>query len=120
VCASVSRLGVRRVRLVARCRRSCGRRRRRLHSATPVYRTTRTLGLEYNKLKSMAHRPDEAPAPSEVAQFVELVAPAPAGGPACRIEVEGPAGARMKIELPALSSAQLVVGLCQMVWGVTR
>ena len=81
-----------------------------------VYRTTRTLGLEYNKLKSMAHRPDEAPARSDVAQFVELVAPAPAAAPQCRIEVQGPAGARMKVELPALASAQLVVGLCRGVW----
>jgi len=85
-----------------------------------VYRTTRTLGLEYNKLKSMAHRPDDTPARLGTAQFVELVAPAPAGGPQCRIEVQGPAGARMKIELPAVASAELVVGLCQMVWGITR
>ena len=85
-----------------------------------VYRTTHTLGLEYNKLKSMVQRPDDTPARSGAAQFVELAAPALAGGPQCRIEVEGPAGARMKIELPALASAELVVGLCQTVWGITR
>jgi hypothetical protein len=48
---------------------------------------------------------------------VELIAPQPAGGSECRIELAGPRGGRLKIELPAVASADLVVGLCRVVWG---
>jgi hypothetical protein len=46
---------------------------------------------------------------------VELIAAQPAGGSPCRIEMEGPGGGRMTIELP-LASAELVVSLCRVVW----
>jgi len=80
-----------------------------------VYPTARALGLEYNKLKRLTQatsQPEnELPAPT----FVELIAAPPAGGSACRIEMEGPRGGRMKIELPT-ASVELVVGLCLVVW----
>jgi len=79
-----------------------------------VARTMRMLGLDYNKLKALV----QGAARVESAQFVELAPPAPAGQ--CRIEIEGRAGARIKIELPAASSADLVLGLCQRVWGDAR
>ena len=83
----------------------------RRHGVAP---TMRMLGLDYAKLKSLVQRA----APMASTQFVELAPPAPAGQ--CRIEIEGPAGARIKIELPAASSADLVLGLCQRVWGDAR
>lgn len=80
-----------------------------------VYPTARALGLEYNKLKRLTQptgQPQKGlPAPT----FVELIAGPAAGGSACRIEMEGPRGGRMKIDLPTASS-ELVVGLCQVVW----
>jgi hypothetical protein len=79
-----------------------------------VARTMHMLGVDYYKLKSLA----QGAAPVESAQFVEVAPPAPVGQ--CRIEIEGRAGARIKIELPAASSADLVLGLCQRVWGDAR
>ncbi len=79
-----------------------------------VSRTTRALGLDYNKLKSRV----QAVAAVEPARFVELAAPAPAAQ--CRIEIEGPAGTRIKIELPAADGAQLAVALCATVGGIAR
>ena len=76
-----------------------------------VTRTTRTLGLDYHKLKSLA----QGAAAVKPVQFVELAPPVP--GAQCRIEIEGASGARMRIELPAAASADLVLGLCQRVWG---
>ena len=83
----------------------------RRHGVAP---TMRMLGVDYAKLKSLVQRS----APMTSAQFVELAPPASAGQ--CRIEIEGPAGARIKIELPAASSADLVLGLCQRAWGDVR
>ena len=68
-----------------------------------VYPTARALGLEYNKLKRLAQptgqSQKELPAPT----FVELIAAQSAGGSECRIEMEGPRGGRVKIELPTAS-----------------
>jgi hypothetical protein len=79
-----------------------------------VYPTARALGLEYNKLKRLTHGTSQPEQELLAPTFVELIA-APAGGSACRIEMEGPRGGRMKIELPT-ASAELVVGLCRVVW----
>lgn len=82
-----------------------------------VYPTARALGLEYNKLKRLsrsAGRPQKAlPSPA----FVELIAAQPAVVSECRIELEGPRGGRLKIELPAVASADWVVSVCRVVWG---
>jgi hypothetical protein len=77
-----------------------------------VARTTRALGLDYNKLKLRVQE-GASVAP---AQFVELAPPAPAAQ--CRIEIEGPAGGRIKIELPAADGVQLAMALCQSVGGI--
>ncbi len=79
-----------------------------------VYATARALGLEYNKLKRLSQSAD----PTQKAlppAFVELIAAQPTVVSECRIELEGPRGARMKIELP-IASVELVVGLCRAVW----
>lgn len=82
-----------------------------------VYPTARALGLEYNKLKRLSqsaeHRQKVLPSPA----FVELIAAQPAGVLECRIGMEGPRGGRLKIELPAMAGADLIVGLCRVVWG---
>lgn len=82
-----------------------------------VYPTARALGLEYNKLKRLsqsAHHTQKAlPSPG----FVELIAPQPAGVSQCRIELESPRGGRLKIEFPAVASADWVVGVCRVAWG---
>jgi hypothetical protein len=82
-----------------------------------VYPTARALGLEYNKLKRLSQSADLTQKALPSPAFVELIAPQPAGGSECRIEMEGPGGGRLKIELPAMASADLVVGLCRVVWG---
>lgn len=83
----------------------------RRHGVAP---TMRMLGVDYAKLKSLVQRSATS------AQFVELAPPAMSGVGQCRIEIEGPAGARIKIELPAAGSTELVLGLCQRAWGDAR
>lgn len=80
-----------------------------------VYPTARALGLEYNKLKRLAQPSGRAQKGLPAPTFVELIAAQPAGGSECRIEMEGPRGGRLKIELPK-ASEELVVGLCRVVW----
>jgi hypothetical protein len=80
-----------------------------------VYPTARALGLEYNKLKRLAQSTGQPQKGLPAPTFVELIAAQPAGGSPCRIEMEGPGGGRMTIELP-LASAELVVSLCRVVW----
>lgn len=80
-----------------------------------VYPTARALGLEYNKLKRLAQAAGQAAKAPPSPTFVELIAAQPARGSECRIEIEGPRGGRMKIELP-MASAELVVSLCRVVW----
>jgi hypothetical protein len=86
-----------------------------------IYPTARTLGLEYNKLKRLVQSAG-GPAPSGASApgFVELIAPRPADVAGCRIELEGPHGGRVKIELAAPVSASLVVELCRAAWGNAR
>jgi len=81
-----------------------------------VYPTARALGLEYNKLKRLSETGGETQRARPAPAFVELMAPQPAGVSECRIELEGPRGGRMRIELP-MASAEVVVGLCRVVWG---
>jgi hypothetical protein len=80
-----------------------------------VYPTARALGLEYNKLKRLTQPSGQAQKGLPAPTFVELIAAQPASGSECRIEMEGPRGGRLKIELPK-ASEELVVGLCRVVW----
>ena len=88
-----------------------------------VYPTSLTLGLEYNKLKRLSQGSGEAAKPTRsVPQptFVELMAPLSRTEAACRIELEGQAGAKLKIEVPVSASAALLSELCQIVCGSRR
>lgn len=92
----------------------------RRHGVCP---TARALGLEYNKLKRLSQRTNETakPTPSlPQPTFVELMAPVVAAEPACRIELEGGAGSKLKIELPASASTALVMELCRVMCGSGR
>jgi hypothetical protein len=80
-----------------------------------VYPTARALDLEYNKLKRLAQSTGQPQKGLPGPRFVELIAAQPAGGSECRIEIEGPRGGRMRIELP-MASAELVLGLSRVVW----
>lgn len=80
-----------------------------------VYSTARALGLEYNKLKRLSESAGAMQKAPASPTFVELIAAQPASGSECRIEMEGPRGGRMKIELPVVS-AELIVGLCRVMW----
>jgi hypothetical protein len=72
------------------------------------------LGLDYYKLKAQI----PAVATVKPTRFVELIPPAPVGQ--CRIEIEGPTGMWIKIELPAVAGTELAIALCQSVGGMAR
>jgi len=82
-----------------------------------VYQTARALGLEYNKLKRLSQHADHTDNPTAPTTFVELRVPPPTDVAGCRIELTGPRGSSMKIELAAPISTSLVVDLCRAVWG---
>lgn len=86
-----------------------------------VHRSSRVLGLEYNKLKRLsgavaADRPRQAgtstlrKAPS--AQFVDLSGALTVGGD-CRLVLEGPGGQRLSVQMPAGAATEVVLGLCR-------
>ncbi len=86
-----------------------------------VHRSSRVLGLEYNKLKRLsgaaaADRPRQArtsrsrkpPSP----QFVDLSGALTVGGD-CRLVLEGPGGQRFSVQMPAGAATEVVLGLCR-------
>ena len=79
-----------------------------------VYRTARVLHLESHKLKTLTAAPDCTPAPTSPS-FVELLAP-PSNGSTCLLEVEGPRGGRLRLELTGQGLPD-VVALSRVVWG---
>ena len=82
-----------------------------------VFRTAKTLRLEYGKLKGMvasakpAVRRASAPRP---AGFLELVAPRAASPTECVIELEGPRG-KMRIQWKGAAAPDLA-GLSRALW----
>jgi hypothetical protein len=81
-----------------------------------IYRTARTLRLDYTRLKARLESARRAsgvrsqPAPT----FVELIGPRPGSFPAGVVELEGPRG-RMRIELKGIATADLVA-LSRVLW----
>ena len=83
-----------------------------------VWPTARALGLTYAKLKHWARAGEQPRQVRNSAAFMELIAPAlPGLGAGCRIELEGPAGVRLKMEVPVASCAAVVQELWQVVRG---
>jgi hypothetical protein len=79
-----------------------------------LYLTSRTLRVDYMRLKKRVQPPNPERKSAELPGFIELMAPAAAGIAECVVELEG-AGRRMRIQLKGLGVAELV-GLSRMVW----
>ncbi len=80
-----------------------------------VYRTARTLHLEARKLKHLVTSPSPAPHAPTAPAFVELLAPSAAGGGECTVELEGPRGGRLRVQLRGAPVPDLVA-LTRVVW----
>jgi hypothetical protein len=80
-----------------------------------LYLTSRTLRVDYMRLKKLV-RPTspEGKKSAELPKFIELMAPTVAGIAECVVELEG-AGKRMRIQLKGMGVSELV-GLSRMVW----
>ena len=81
-----------------------------------VYRTARLLHLESQKLKRLVGAGSPVSRGATAPTFVELVAPAPAGSGECTIEIEGPRGGRVRVQLRGATPPDLVA-LSRVVWG---
>jgi hypothetical protein len=92
-----------------------------------VHRSSRVLGLEYNKLKRLslsgaatADRSGQArasrPRRPVSAQFVDLSGALAVGGD-CRLVLEGPSGQRLSVQMPAGAATEVVLGLCRAGFG---
>jgi len=80
-----------------------------------VNRTSRALGLEFNKLKALARKKKAEKKEAQTPHFLELMAPNFAGGMNdCVIELTGSSG-RMRIEWKG-SGAPDLAGLCRVLW----
>lgn len=81
-----------------------------------VYRTARMLHLESQKLKHLVTAARPAPHEPTAPAFVELLAPSAAGSGECTIEIEGPRGGRLRVQLRGAPVPDLV-GLSRVVCG---
>ena len=80
-----------------------------------VFRASKTLRLEYGKLKRMVEsRPAQARPTMAPATFLELVPPHAIGLGECLIELEGPRG-KMRIQWKGTTAPDLA-GLSRVLW----
>jgi hypothetical protein len=79
-----------------------------------LYLTSRTLRVDYMRLKKRVQPTSPERKSTELPRFIELMAPAAAGIAECVVELEG-AGRRMRIQMKGMGVAELV-GLSRMVW----
>ena len=90
-----------------------------------VHRSSRVLGLEYNKLKRLSGaaaadqsgqaRTSRRRRPSSP-QFVDLSGAVAVGGD-CRLVLDGPGGQRLSVQMPAGAATEVVLGLCRAGFG---
>jgi len=85
-----------------------------LASQHGLYLTSRTLRVDYMRLKKRVQPPSPERKSAELPRFIELMAPTMAVIPECVVELEG-AGRRMRIQMKGMGMAELV-GLSRMVW----
>ena len=85
-----------------------------LASQHGLYLTSRTLRVDYMRLKKRVQPTSPERKSTGLPRFIELVAPTVAGIAECVVELEG-AGRRMRIQLKGMGVAELV-GLSRMVW----
>jgi hypothetical protein len=81
-----------------------------------VSRTARLLHLESQKLKRLVTGARPEPPGSTAPAFVELLAPSPAGSGECTVEVEGPRGGLLRVQLRGTPLPDLMA-LTRIVWG---
>jgi hypothetical protein len=81
-----------------------------------VSRTARLLHLEGRKLKQVVNGAHPAPRPSMAPPFVELPVPMMTGSGECTIELEGPHGGRLRVQLRGTPGPDLVA-LARLMWG---
>ena len=81
-----------------------------------VYRTARTLRLNYTDLKRRLGAANGAPAP---ATFVELLPVPSPGGPACTLELETAQGTKLRIQLQGIAPPDLTA-LSRTLWQTAR
>ena len=79
-----------------------------------LYLTSRTLRVDYMRLKKRVHPTSPGRKSGELPRLIELMAPTVAGIAECVVELEG-AGRRMRIQLKGMGVTELV-GLSRMVW----
>ena len=79
-----------------------------------LYATSRLLRLDYSALKKRMPAGDRTVAPASCPTFVELTS-APGPCAACIIEIEGPRGERMRVQVPQVTVPDLVA-LTRGVW----
>ena len=85
-----------------------------LASQHGLYLTSRTLRVDYMRLKKRVQPTSPERKSTGLPRFIEHVAPTEAGIEECVVELEG-AGRRMRIQLKGMGVAELV-GLSRMVW----
>lgn len=85
-----------------------------LASQHGLYLTSRTLRVDYTRLKKLVQPTSPERKSVELPRLIELMAPTVAGMPECVVELEG-AGRRMRIQMKGVGAAELV-GLSRMVW----
>jgi hypothetical protein len=81
-----------------------------------VYRTARTLRLNYTDLKRRLAGADGA---SAQPTFVELLPAARGGGPACTLELETAQGTKLRIQLQGIAPPDLTA-LSRTLWQTAR
>lgn len=79
-----------------------------------LYTTARTLHVDYGSLKKRLDAAGAGRVPSPA--FIELSATRPSGLGPCVIDLEGPRGRRLRIEVTGVTVADLVT-LTQVAWG---
>jgi hypothetical protein len=85
-----------------------------LASQHGLYLTSRTLRVDYTRLKKLVQPTSPERKSVELPRLIELMAPTVAGMSECVVELEG-AGRRMRIQMKGIGAAELV-GLSRMVW----
>ncbi len=85
-----------------------------------VHRTAKALRIDYYGLKRRVEEGSttaRARTSGEVATFVELAGPLPAGSGECLVEMEDDSGAKMRVHLKGAEAPDLVA-LSRSFWGV--
>src|ERR1700722_20027082 len=85
-----------------------------LASQHGLYLTSRTLRVDYMRLKKLVQPTSPERKSAELPRFIELRAPTVDAFAVCVVELEG-AGRRMRIQLKGRGGGELV-GLSRMVW----